>query len=177
MIQDSRTSTKEAARAIGVHWVTLLRWIESGSLRPPKLVEDEETGVKHWRWGYRDIERAREYKEDHGRWPNDKARKKRERANARWRADVEARAEKAKPEPETEYGHDWASRILAMLQGRDPDLEANLKILGLTGRPTIDEVKSTYRALVHVHHPDKGGNPEAFMKITKAYQSLVKVML
>ena len=31
------------------------------------------------------------------------------------------------------------------------------------------EIKKAYRALSKSHHPDKGGDPKKFMKISKAY--------
>ena len=34
------------------------------------------------------------------------------------------------------------------------------------------EVKKAYRKLSMLHHPDRGGDPIKFMKITKAHQAL-----
>ena len=45
-------------------------------------------------------------------------------------------------------------------------------VLGLTHGASIDEVKKAYRKLAMIHHPDKGGNPEDFKKITQAYEIL-----
>jgi DnaJ family protein A protein 2 len=47
-----------------------------------------------------------------------------------------------------------------------------LDILGLTGKPTWDEIKSVYRKLVLKHHPDRGGDPEMFKKVQAAYELL-----
>jgi predicted site-specific integrase-resolvase len=58
-------STKQAARRIGVHWVTLLRWRAAG-----KVAASEEIGMdggKHWRWTEQDVENVKRYKKDHFR--------------------------------------------------------------------------------------------------------------
>jgi DnaJ-class molecular chaperone len=44
--------------------------------------------------------------------------------------------------------------------------------LGVKPTASIDEIKSAYRALVMKHHPDKGGDAEAFRQITGAYETL-----
>jgi hypothetical protein len=41
-------------------------------------------------------------------------------------------------------------------------------ILSLTPNASIDDVKTAYRALVNIHHPDKGGNSDKFIQITEA---------
>jgi len=53
-------STKEAARQVGIHWVTLLRWQAGG-----KVSASEEIGMnggKHWRWTAKDVFKIEEYK-------------------------------------------------------------------------------------------------------------------
>ncbi len=47
-----------------------------------------------------------------------------------------------------------------------------LSILGLKNNATSDEIKTEYRKLIKKHHPDKGGNNEAFIKIRKAFEIL-----
>lgn len=47
-----------------------------------------------------------------------------------------------------------------------------LKILGLTECATEEEIHNTYKHLVLVNHPDKGGNNYAFIPIQKAYKYL-----
>lgn len=42
--------------------------------------------------------------------------------------------------------------------------------LGLNPGCTDDEVKSAYRTLVSVHHPDAGGDQSTFRAIDAAYQ-------
>ena len=47
------------------------------------------------------------------------------------------------------------------------------KVLGLANDASVDEVKKAYRKLVLLHHPDKGGDPEEFRKITEAYNKII----
>jgi excisionase family DNA binding protein len=53
-------STQQAARLIGVHWVTLRRWLAEGKIRPSIAVPME--GRTLWRWTKADVERARRFK-------------------------------------------------------------------------------------------------------------------
>jgi hypothetical protein len=67
-------STKEAARQVGIHWVTLLRWQADG-----KVAASEEIGMnggKHWRWTANDIAKVKDYKRGHFREGQGRRRKK-----------------------------------------------------------------------------------------------------
>lgn len=44
--------------------------------------------------------------------------------------------------------------------------------LGLKFDATQDEIKSAYRRLAGVHHPDRGGAPEVFRRIQAAYEAI-----
>ena len=46
------------------------------------------------------------------------------------------------------------------------------KILGVKKSATAAEIKTAHRALVQKHHPDKGGKPERFLEIDRAYKIL-----
>jgi curved DNA-binding protein len=46
------------------------------------------------------------------------------------------------------------------------------KILGVARNATDEEIKKAYRKLAMTHHPDRGGNEEAFKKIKEAYEKL-----
>ena len=46
-----------------------------------------------------------------------------------------------------------------------------LKYFGLDNTATNDDVKRAYRQLAQCHHPDAGGNHEAFIKLQAAYES------
>lgn len=50
-----------------------------------------------------------------------------------------------------------------------------LATLGLNAAATWQEIKQQYRRLVKMTHPDKGGNPEAFIEIRDAYQTLARI--
>jgi predicted site-specific integrase-resolvase len=53
-------STKEVAREVGIHWVTLLRWISDGKVRPSLGMP--MNGQTLWRWTDSDVERVRKFK-------------------------------------------------------------------------------------------------------------------
>ena len=38
---------------------------------------------------------------------------------------------------------------------------------------TFEEIKQQYRTLAQIHHPDKGGNEEKFIRIKEAYETLI----
>ena len=44
--------------------------------------------------------------------------------------------------------------------------------LGLQKNATQDEIKQAFRQLAKTHHPDKGGDPASFQKISEAYDTL-----
>lgn len=48
------------------------------------------------------------------------------------------------------------------------------KTLGVTYESSMEEIKSAYRKLAHIHHPDHGGDVEMFKKIGGAYDYLKK---
>ena len=45
-------------------------------------------------------------------------------------------------------------------------------ILGVQKRASTIDIKTAWRTLVLVHHPDKGGDPEKFKEINRAYEAL-----
>lgn len=50
--------------------------------------------------------------------------------------------------------------------------ETHYTILGLEVSATQREITKKYKKLCLTHHPDKGGNQQDFIKITKAYETL-----
>ena len=48
-----------------------------------------------------------------------------------------------------------------------------LKLMGLSGNPSEKEIKSAYKKLAKVHHPDLGGKQANFIKLQKAYDYLM----
>jgi len=67
-------STKEAARRVGIHWVTLLRWQAAGKVSASQYIG--MNGGKHWRWTARDIAKVNKYKKRHFREGQGKKSKK-----------------------------------------------------------------------------------------------------
>ena len=52
-------------------------------------------------------------------------------------------------------------------------MEKNLyEVLGLEKNATKSEIKASYRSLVKLHHPDKGGEKERFLSIQNAWETL-----
>ena len=49
-----------------------------------------------------------------------------------------------------------------------------LTIMGFRILPTMDELKSAYRKLITIHHPDHGGNADTARKIIAAYSTLLE---
>ena len=53
-------------------------------------------------------------------------------------------------------------------------MDSILSILGLTDVPPSEkEVKAAYRKQAKIHHPDKGGNADAFRELQLAYEVLI----
>ena len=46
------------------------------------------------------------------------------------------------------------------------------ELLHVDKNATSEEIKKSYRKLAMKNHPDKGGDPELFQKITEAYEVL-----
>ena len=46
------------------------------------------------------------------------------------------------------------------------------RILGLDKSASQDDAKQAYKKLALLHHPDRGGDPKNFAKITEAYQNI-----
>jgi hypothetical protein len=58
-------STQQVATDVGIHWMTLHRWLNSGVVRPSIAVPMK--GRTLWRWTDSDLEKVREYKANHYR--------------------------------------------------------------------------------------------------------------
>ncbi|CAD7930628.1 unnamed protein product [Amoebophrya sp. A25] len=57
-------------------------------------------------------------------------------------------------------------------KGKEVDTEGFYKLLEVEKTASGAEIKKAYRKLAIKHHPDKGGDPEQFKSITKAYEVL-----
>jgi len=58
-------STSQVARMVGVHKLTLIRWLVSGKLAEPKRIGNG--GIEARVWTDRDVERAQKYKQENYR--------------------------------------------------------------------------------------------------------------
>ena len=56
-----------------------------------------------------------------------------------------------------------------MADAYDPGL---LSLLGLPPNATFQDIKRRYRELAQVHHPDHGGDHDAFIEVVDAYERL-----
>merc|ERR1719243_104832 len=56
--------------------------------------------------------------------------------------------------------------------GKNVDTEKFYKLLEVDKDSSEAEIKKAYRKLAVKHHPDKGGDPEVFKEITRAYEVL-----
>jgi curved DNA-binding protein CbpA len=51
-----------------------------------------------------------------------------------------------------------------------------LKVLEMSGRPSLTQVRAQYFKLAQKYHPDVGGNnPDKFIEVQSAYQRLVEL--
>merc|ERR1719359_1900839 len=57
-------------------------------------------------------------------------------------------------------------------RGGDADTTKFYKLLEVDKNASEPEIKKAYRKLAVKHHPDKGGDPEKFKEITRAYEVL-----
>ena len=58
---------------------------------------------------------------------------------------------------------------LSMADAYDP---AMLALLGLPSHASLPDIKRRYRELAQVHHPDHGGDHDAFIEVVNAYERL-----
>lgn len=57
-------------------------------------------------------------------------------------------------------------------KNKESVLPSYYKVLGFNKKPdSFDDIKLSYRRLVKVHHPDRGGDMETMQKINDAYES------
>lgn len=46
------------------------------------------------------------------------------------------------------------------------------QVLGVSESASDEEIVAAYRRLVMIHHPDRGGDPDEFLAVKKAFESL-----
>lgn len=59
------------------------------------------------------------------------------------------------------------------LNGSSEDTKMAREVLGVKENCSKSEVKLAYRRCVHKAHPDKGGDPKAFIQLRQAYEHLI----
>jgi hypothetical protein len=60
-----------------------------------------------------------------------------------------------------------------MTQASEPDVPTCLSTLGLRPPVTLEDVKQTYLAKAMLAHPDRGGDPAAFVRLRAAYEEAI----
>ena len=74
---------------------------------------------------------------------------------------------------ETDWRKSWSRWFFFNFKKVKLFEEENLyKILEVPRFATTEEIKRQYRHLVKIHHPDRGGDEELFLKINEAYKIL-----
>lgn len=64
-------------------------------------------------------------------------------------------------------------RCVSMVQlRRSVRCKCHRQVLGVAPSATPSEIKDAYRKLVMIHHPDRGGDQETFLRIQKSYEAL-----
>ena len=58
-------STKQAAQLVGIHWVTLHRWLAGGKVKASEIIR--MNGATFWRWTESDVLKVRKYKQENYR--------------------------------------------------------------------------------------------------------------
>jgi predicted site-specific integrase-resolvase len=66
-------STNEVAKKIGVHRLTLQRWLNGGFMKPS--IEVPMDGRIMWRWAKADVEKARRFKGTQKTGPKPKSKR------------------------------------------------------------------------------------------------------
>ena len=109
---------------------------------------------KTWYKSQKDLQNA--FREEHRRQREHREEKQRER-KSRWFEDFFFNAGPREfPVSEEEVSYD------------DP-----FKVLGLKRSASDEDIKTKYRELILIHHPDKsGGDHEEFIRIQEAYETL-----
>jgi DnaJ family protein A protein 2 len=67
------------------------------------------------------------------------------------------------------------AELVATKGGQRESFDEACAIIGVEPEASWDEIVSVYRVKAGFTHPDKGGDPERFKRIQKAYEYLKKV--
>lgn len=73
-------------------------------------------------------------------------------------------------------GVTFAGELVPTGRGSDREsFDEACEILGVDHDAPVNEVQKVYQIKVQRHHPDKGGDPERFKRLNKAYELIIKV--
>jgi hypothetical protein len=72
--------------------------------------------------------------------------------------------------------HQWREQFRQFRQGPEPVVDLGgggpLGVLGLGPSASWIDIRTAYKKLVRLHHPDVGGDASTFRKIQEAYEAL-----
>ena len=74
----------------------------------------------------------------------------------------------------TFFNFAWSKQSAGLILEKLEDKKTPYELLGVTITATLDEIKSAFRKLLLIHHPDKGGDPEVCRNIIAAYVFLTE---
>ena len=123
--------------------------------------EEEERRERHSTW-------EREWEEQQRQWEYQRQRR-REQQEERYRRFKEEHDNFWRTREEGYYFKNFHNRV-------DQNRKNAMHLLDLQEPFTKQDVKSAYRKLVKVHHPDAGGLQANFVKLNKAYNYLMERM-
>jgi hypothetical protein len=68
----------------------------------------------------------------------------------------------------------FADRARRTVASKGPPPDSPHAILGVTPGAPLEELKAAFRRKALEHHPDRGGDPAAFIAVKRAYDGLVR---
>ena len=78
------------------------------------------------------------------------------------------------PETYRRQAVDITAKFGDLPEATEPKVDDPFVVLYLRPDAPVEVVRAAYHALCQLHHPDRGGNPDQFRRITTAYEKLVK---
>lgn len=138
----------------------------------------EKAAYKEWQENCR---KDTQQREDEARWREEERREEEARRRHQWRPSSQERSwhdedkrywEQENQKYQERPRQQERQRQHVPMSNREK-LNNAYTILGLTGSENFTTVKTAYRKLSLIHHPDKGGNEERFKEINNAYHLIL----